>query len=142
VQKKCQVFAKWLVLLLTIIYSAHIEHFSASVAGCKMLDASVAELVDALDLGSSAVRCESSSLSARTRKKRKAPKVPVKMDFRGFFCLSFAWSSEVAVNWPAGKQKPCFLVLVRRSFCVKFADLSFRGAWADLICGVPDVSRL
>lgn len=30
------------------------------------LSASVAELVDALDLGSSAVRCESSSLSART----------------------------------------------------------------------------
>ena len=34
------------------------------------INASVAELVDALDLGSSTARCESSSLSARTKLKQ------------------------------------------------------------------------
>ena len=33
-----------------------------------LFNADVAELVDALDLGSSAARCESSSLSTRTKK--------------------------------------------------------------------------
>ena len=32
-----------------------------------LIDADVAKLVDALDLGSSAARCESSSLSIRTK---------------------------------------------------------------------------
>ena len=36
---------------------------------CKTGRAGVVELVDTLDLGSSAARCESSSLSARTCKK-------------------------------------------------------------------------
>ena len=35
---------------------------------CKTGRAGVVELVDTLDLGSSAARCESSSLSARTKK--------------------------------------------------------------------------
>ena len=35
---------------------------------CKTGLAGVVELVDTLDLGSSAARCESSSLSARTKK--------------------------------------------------------------------------
>ena len=36
---------------------------------CKLGAAGVVELVDTLDLGSSAARCESSSLSARTEQK-------------------------------------------------------------------------
>ena len=38
---------------------------------CKSGVAGVVELVDTLDLGSSAARCESSSLSARTKKPLK-----------------------------------------------------------------------
>ncbi len=36
----------------------------------KVFNAGVVELVDTLDLGSSAARCESSSLSARTAKQK------------------------------------------------------------------------
>ena len=39
-----------------------------------LIDADVAKLVDALDLGSSAARRESSSLSIRTTTYRNAPK--------------------------------------------------------------------
>ena len=42
--------------------------------------AGVVELVDTLDLGSSAARCESSSLSARTSKYKK-----LRMQIFGFF---------------------------------------------------------
>ena len=47
--------------------------------------AGVVELVDTLDLGSSAARCESSSLSARTKSR--------KFDFLLFLWLIFKFSS-------------------------------------------------
>ena len=46
---------------------------------CKSGAAGVVELVDTLDLGSSAARCESSSLSARTQQKSHSI-------LRSFFC--------------------------------------------------------
>ena len=42
---------------------------------CKTGLAGVVELVDTLDLGSSAARCESSSLSARTKKASQIEKL-------------------------------------------------------------------
>ena len=51
--------------------------------------ADVAKLVDALDLGSSAARCESSSLSIRTKILKKAP------DYSGAFLLIFINHSAI-----------------------------------------------
>ncbi len=54
------------MILLLKEFSIFALAFVKSPKYCKSKNAGVVELVDTLDLGSSAARCESSSLSART----------------------------------------------------------------------------
>ena len=54
--------------------------------------AGVVELVDTLDLGSSAVRCESSSLSACTTRESRLLGV-------GFFCFGKTMLKQIEVLW-------------------------------------------
>jgi hypothetical protein len=72
--------------------------------------AGVVELVDTLDLGSSAARCESSSLSARTSKYKK-----LRMQIFGFFIWGTTWGTQIGVfpkafvisGQPILFSKPC-----------------------------------
>ena len=62
--------------------------------------ADVAKLVDALDLGSSAARCESSSLSIRTKILKKAP------DYSGAFL--FIYLNHSAIQFGFESDIDCY----------------------------------
>ena len=80
--------------------------------------ADVAELVDALDLGSSIARCESSSLSVRTNYSSKSLKSLKSLQNRG---QSRQW----------GRQKSILNLLIRKCLCTIFPELS-RAFWSHL----------